>query len=46
MAIRIGSQQLKIMRVLWRDGEATAKHITEELSKSEPVAHSTIETLL
>ncbi len=46
MAIRIGSQQLKIMRVLWRDGDATAKHITEDLSKSEPVAHSTIQTLL
>jgi BlaI family penicillinase repressor len=46
MAIKIGNLQLKIMRVLWEHGEATARQITEAVSKQEPVAHSTIQTLL
>ena len=46
MAIKIGNLQLKIMRVLWERGEATARQITDSVSKIEPVAHSTIQTLL
>lgn len=46
MAIKIGNVQLKIMRVLWEYGEATARQITDAVSKQEPVAHSTIQTLL
>ncbi len=46
MAIKIGNLQLKIMRVLWQHGEATARQITDAVSKIEPVAHSTIQTLL
>ena len=46
MAIKIGNLQLKIMRVLWEHGEATARQITDAVSKIEPVAHSTIQTLL
>ena len=46
MAIKIGNLQLKIMRVLWEQGEATARQITDAVSKSETVAHSTIQTLL
>ena len=46
MAIKIGNLQLKIMRVLWEQGEATARQITDAVSKQEPVAHSTIQTLL
>ncbi len=46
MAIKIGNLQLKIMRVLWLHGEATARQITDAVSKIEPVAHSTIQTLL
>ena len=46
MAIKIGNLQLKIMRVLWEQGEATARQITDAVSKIEPVAHSTIQTLL
>jgi BlaI family transcriptional regulator, penicillinase repressor len=37
---------LMIMRVLWRQGRATAREITEALNESEPVAHSTVQTLL
>jgi BlaI family transcriptional regulator, penicillinase repressor len=46
MAIKIGNLQLKIMRVLWEHGEATARQITDAVGKIEPVAHSTIQTLL
>lgn len=46
MAITLGSVQLRIMRVLWDEGEATARRITEALSQSTPIAHSTVQTLL
>ncbi len=44
--MRIGSVQLKIMRVLWREGDATARRIGEVISETEPMAHSTVQTLL
>jgi BlaI family penicillinase repressor len=34
------------MQCLWKQGKATAREITEELSKSQPIAHSTVQTLL
>jgi BlaI family penicillinase repressor len=43
---RLGKVQLQIMQLLWRDGRATARQITEELSREKPIAHSTIQTLL
>jgi len=43
---RLGKVQLQIMRVLWRHGEATARQITEELCGAQPIAHSTVQTLL
>jgi BlaI family penicillinase repressor len=43
---RLGKVQLQIMRLLWRDGEATARRITDELSRTQPIAHSTVQTLL
>lgn len=46
MAITLGSVQLRIMRVLWDEGEATARRITESLSAASPIAHSTVQTLL
>jgi BlaI family penicillinase repressor len=46
MAIRMGAVQLKIMRILWVDGDSTAKQITETLSRGGSVAHSTVQTLL
>lgn len=35
-----------IMQVLWRKRRATAREITAALNESEPVAHSTVQTLL
>ena len=34
------------MQLLWRYGRATARQITEELSREKPVALSTVQTLL
>lgn len=43
---RFGRVQLMIMRVLWERGRANARHITDALNRREPVAHSTVQTLL
>src|SRR5713101_1713231 len=43
---RLGKVQLEIMRILWRRGRATAREITEEMSQTQRVAHSTVQTLL
>lgn len=43
---RLGKVQLHIMQVLWERGEATAREITDELSRRTPIAHSTVQTLL
>ena len=43
---RMGKVQLQIMQALWKEGKATAREITELLSKTEPIAHSTVQTLL
>lgn len=45
-AARLGRVQLMIMQVLWRKRRATAREITAALNESEPVAHSTVQTLL
>jgi len=45
-APRLGKVQLRIMQVLWRSGKATARQITDELAQQEPIAHSTVQTLL
>jgi BlaI family penicillinase repressor len=44
--LRLGRLQLQIMRVLWERGRATAREITEELNRTERIAHSTVQTLL
>jgi BlaI family penicillinase repressor len=44
--LRLGKVQLEIMQVLWRRGRATAREITDDLSASKPIAHSTVQTLL
>lgn len=46
MSIRLGAVQLRIMRVLWAEGRVTARAITEALNREEPIAHSTVQTLL
>jgi BlaI family transcriptional regulator, penicillinase repressor len=38
--------QLRIMQVLWERKKVTAREITDALSKLEPIAHSTVQTLL
>ncbi len=43
---RLGRVQLRIMRVLWQRGRANAREITEALGRTEPIAHSTVQTLL
>src|SRR5260370_11312917 len=43
---RLGRVQHEIMQVLWQRGRATAREITEELSRARPIAHSTVQTLL
>lgn len=43
---KLGKVQLQIMQILWERGEATAREITEALNLTEPVAHSTTQTLL
>lgn len=43
---RLGRVQLRIMQVLWDRGRATARQITDAINASEPIAHSTVQTLL
>src|SRR4051794_27844928 len=43
---QLGRMQFRIMQVLWDNGRATAREITDALNGSEPVAHSTVQTLL
>lgn len=45
-ATRLGRVQLLIMQVLWDKGRATAREITDAINASEPIAHSTVQTLL
>jgi BlaI family penicillinase repressor len=42
----MGKVQLEIMRILWQRGRATAREITEAMSQAQPIAHSTVQTLL
>jgi BlaI family penicillinase repressor len=46
MAITLGPIQYRIMRVLWDEGNASARRITDVLSQTAPIAHSTVQTLL
>lgn len=46
---QFGRVQLRIMQILWEKDLATAREITEALNArhpSEPIAHSTVQTLL
>ncbi len=43
---QLGRVQLLIMQVLWDRGRATARDITDQINISEPIAHSTVQTLL
>lgn len=43
---QLGRMQFRIMQVLWDRGRASAREITDALDRAEPVAHSTVQTLL
>jgi BlaI family penicillinase repressor len=43
---RLGRVQLQIMQVLWNKGRSSARDITDALNQAEPIAHSTVQTLL
>ena len=43
---QLGRMQFRIMQVLWDRGRANAREITDALNEAEPVAHSTVQTLL
>jgi BlaI family penicillinase repressor len=43
---QLGRVQLLIMQVLWNKQRATAREITDAINLSEPIAHSTVQTLL
>ncbi len=43
---QLGRVQLLIMQVLWEKGRATARQITDAINVTEPIAHSTVQTLL
>jgi BlaI family penicillinase repressor len=44
--MQFGRMQLRIMHVLWDRGRSSAREITDALNQSQPVAHSTVQTLL
>ncbi len=43
---QLGRMQFRIMQVLWDRGRASAREVTDVLNEAEPVAHSTVQTLL
>ena len=43
---QLGRVQLLIMQVLWNKKRATAREITDAINELEPIAHSTVQTLL
>ncbi len=45
-ATQLGRVQLLIMQVLWNKGRTTAREITDSINEIEPIAHSTVQTLL
>ena len=44
--VRVGAVQMRILRVLWQRGRATARDVTDDLWAESPIAHSTVQTLL
>jgi predicted transcriptional regulator len=44
--IRMGRVQTRIMQFLWERGESTARDISDFVTATEPISHSTVQTLL
>ena len=45
-SLPLGHVQLRIMQVLWEKQTATAREITDAINLTEPIAHSTVQTML
>lgn len=45
-SMHLGRVQLQIMQVLWDKQQATAREITDTINALEPIAHSTVQTML
>ncbi len=45
-SLRFGKVQLRIMRVIWEKKRANAREITDAMNLIDPIAHSTVQTLL
>ena len=45
-SMALGRVQLQIMQVLWEKQRATAREITDAINATEPIAHSTVQTML
>ena len=41
-----GRVQMRIMQVLWKKRRSSARELTDALNEYEPIAHSTVQTLL
>ena len=44
--LEVGRGQMRVMRVLWKKGRATAQEITDILNGEEPTKLSTVQTFL
>lgn len=44
--LSFGRMQQRIMQILWEQGKANAREITERLNREQSTAHSTVQTLL
>jgi BlaI family transcriptional regulator, penicillinase repressor len=43
---QFGRVQMRILQVLWKKNRASAREITDALNEYEPIAHSTVQTLI
>ena len=44
--LQFGKVQIRIMKILWERKRITARELTDELNRQNPIAHSTVQTLL
>jgi BlaI family transcriptional regulator, penicillinase repressor len=44
--LRLGDLQLRIMRVVWKRGEATVAEVMDELGRASRLAYTTVATML
>ena len=44
--LRLGDLQLRIMRIVWKRGEATVAEVMDELGRASRLAYTTVATML